>query len=116
MNLKKEDAKCKAVKVFNLVQKIAEKLEIHLILDIKKIKADKLKIKQLDSRITKQQSIGSRIKKNISKWRNNFYFYVKDFDYMIDFYVPKRKLAIEVDELGHKDRKQKKENTRQKQL
>ena len=35
---------------------------------------------------------------------------------MIDFYVPKRKLAIEVDELGHKDRKQTKKNTRQKQL
>ena len=63
MNLKKEDVKRKAVKIFNLVQNIAEKLAIHLILDIKKIKADKLKIKQLDSRITKQQSIGSRIKK-----------------------------------------------------
>ena len=55
--------KRKAVKIFNLVQNIAEKLAIHLILDIKKIKADKLKIKQLDSRITEQQSIGSRIKK-----------------------------------------------------
>ena len=63
MNLKKEDVKRKAVKIFNLVQNIAGKLAIHLILDIKKIKADKLKIKQLDSRITKQQSIGSRIKK-----------------------------------------------------
>ena len=28
---------------------------------------------------------------------------------MIDFYLPKRKLAIEVNELGHEDRKQNKE-------
>ena len=35
---------------------------------------------------------------------------------MIDFYLPKRKLAIEVDELGHEDRKQNKENKRQKEL
>ena len=35
---------------------------------------------------------------------------------MIDFYFPKYKLAIEVDELGHKDRDQTKENKRQKDL
>ena len=38
---------------------------------------------------------------------------------MIDFYLPKRKLAIEVDELGHEDRKknkENKENKRQKEL
>ena len=33
---------------------------------------------------------------------------------MIDFYLPKRKLTIEVDELGHQDRKPEKENIRQK--
>ena len=43
-------------------------------------------------------------------------FYVKKFDYMIDFYLPKRKWAIEVDELGHEDRKQNEENKRQKDL
>ena len=35
---------------------------------------------------------------------------------MIDFYLLKRKLAIEVDELGYKDRKPEKENTRQKEI
>ena len=35
---------------------------------------------------------------------------------MIDFYFPKYKLAMEVDELGHKDRDQTKENKRQKDL
>ena len=33
---------------------------------------------------------------------------------MSDFYLPKRKLAIEVDELGHFDRDQTPENKRQK--
>ena len=33
---------------------------------------------------------------------------------MIDFYLPKRKLTIEVDELGYQDRKPEKENIRQK--
>ena len=35
---------------------------------------------------------------------------------MIDFYLAKRKLAIEVDELGHFDRDQTKENKGQKEL
>ena len=35
---------------------------------------------------------------------------------MIDFYLPKRKLAIEVDEFGHEDRKQNKENKMRKEL
>ena len=32
--------------------------------------------------------------------------YAKNFDYTIDFYLPERKLAVEVDELGHFDRDQ----------
>ena len=35
---------------------------------------------------------------------------------MIDFYLPKRKLAIEIDKLGHFDRDQITENKRQKEL
>ena len=35
---------------------------------------------------------------------------------MIDFYLPKTKLAIEVDELKHSDRDQMTENKRQKEL
>ena len=56
--------------------------------------------------MTKQQSIGLRIKKNPNEEIIED-FYTKQFDYMIDSYLPKRKLAIE-DELGHKDRKPKK--------
>ena len=37
-------------------------------------------------------------------------------NYLIDFYFPKYKLAIEVDDLGHKDRGQTKENEWQKDL
>ena len=43
-------------------------------------------------------------------------FMLKKFEYMIDFYLPKRKLAIEVDERGHKDRKPETEKTRQKEI
>ena len=35
---------------------------------------------------------------------------------MIDYYFPKCKVAVEVDELGHKDRDQTKENKKQKDL
>ena len=44
---------------------------------------------------------------------------IEDFsalNYLIDFYFPKYKVAIEVDKLGHKDRDQTKENKRQKDL
>ena len=44
---------------------------------------------------------------------------IEDFsalNYLIDHYFLKRKLAIEVDELGHKDRDKTKENKRQKDL
>ena len=43
-------------------------------------------------------------------------FYVKKTDYLTDFYLPKRKLAIEVDELGHFDRDQMTDNKRKKEL
>ena len=99
---------------------IAEELAVHLIIDIKTVKAAELKIKlgfnQLDPIMTKQQSIGLRIRKTFPNEEIIEDFYVKKFDYMIDFYLPKRKLAIEVDELGHEDRKQNKENKRQKEL
>ena len=65
--------------------------------------------------MTKQQSIGLRIKKNLNEEIIED-FYLKKFDYMIDFYLPKRKLTIVVDEFGHKDWKQNKENKRQKEL
>ena len=42
---------------------------------------------------------------------------IEDFfalNYLIDFYFPKYKLAIEIEELGHADRDLVKENKRQK--
>ena len=64
--------------------------------------------------MTKQQSIGLRLRKNFSSEE-----VIEDFsalNYLTDFYFPKYKLAVEVDELGHKDRDQTKENKRQKDL
>ena len=64
--------------------------------------------------MTKQQAIGLRLRKLFSNEE-----IIEDFsalNYLIDFYFPKYKLAIEVDELGHKDRDQTKENKRQKDL
>ena len=52
--------------------------------------------------MTKQQSIGLRIRKTFPNKKIIGDFYVKKFDYMIDFYLTKRKLVIEVEELGHK--------------
>ena len=99
---------------------IVKKLAIHLILDIKTAKAGELKIKlgfkQIDPIMTKQQSIGLRIKKTFPNEEVIEDFYFKKFEYMIDFYLPKRKLAIEVDERGHKDRKPETEKTRQKEI
>ena len=66
--------------------------------------------------MTKQESIGLRIRKTIPNEEIIEDFIVKKFDYMIDFYLPERKLAIEVDELGHFDRDQITENKRQKEL
>ena len=97
---------------------IAEELAIHLILDTITVKAGELKIKlafnQLDSIMTKQQSIDLRLRKLFPNEK-----IIEDFsalNYLIDYYFPKCKLAIEVDELGHKDRDQTKENKRQKDL
>ena len=66
--------------------------------------------------MTKEESIGLRIRKAFLNKEITEDFYVKEFDYMIDFYLSKRKLAIEVDELGHFDRDQMIENKRQKEL
>ena len=96
---------------FSAMQKIYWQLAINLIIDIKTVKAAKLKI---DPIMTKQQSIGLRIRKIFPNEEIIEDFYVKKFDCMVDLYLPKRKLAIEIDKLGHEDRKQNKENKRQK--
>ena len=97
---------------------IAEELSIHLILDTKIVNTGRLKIKlgfnQLDLIMTKQQSISLRLKKLFQNEE-----IIEDFsalNYLINFYFPKYKFAIEFDELGHRDRDQTKENKRQKDL
>ena len=58
---------------------ITEELAIHLIIDIKTAKAAELKTKigfnQVDSIMSKQESIGFRLKKNFFNWRNNWRFF-----------------------------------------
>ena len=97
---------------------VAEELAIHLILDTVTVKAGELKIKlafnQLDSIMTKQQSIDWRLGKLFPNEEIIEAF--SALNYLIDYYFPKCKLAIEVDELGHIDRDQTKENKRQKDL
>ena len=99
---------------------IAEELAVHLIIVIQTIKAVELKIKlgfnQPDPIMTKQEPIGSRIRKTFPNEEIIKKFYVKKIDYLTDFYLPKRKLAIEVDELGHFDRDQMTDNKRKKEL
>ena len=59
----------------------------------------------------KQESIGLRTRKVFPNKEM-----IEKFDYMIDFYLPKRKLPKEVDELGNFVRNQIAENKRQKEL
>ena len=107
--------------VFQTYRKIiAEELAVQLIIDIKTVKARELKIKlgfnQLDLILTKQQSIGLRITKTFINEKLIKDSYVKKFNYIIDFYLPEKKLAIEVDELGHFVKDQITENKWQKEL
>ena len=62
--------------------------------------------------MTKQESIGLRKRKTFPNQEIIEKFYFKKFDYMIDFYLSGRELAIEVNELGHFDRDQITENKR----
>ena len=62
--------------------------------------------------MTKQESIGLRKRKTFPNQEIIEKFYFKKFDYMIDFYLSGRELAIEVNELGHFDRDQIIENKR----
>ena len=66
--------------------------------------------------MTEQESKGLRIRKIFSIEEIIQDFYIKKFDCMIDVHSPKRKLAVEVDELGYLARDQIIENKRQKEL
>ena len=121
MNFKKIRYEIQHCEVFQTCRKIiAEELAVQLIIDIKTVKARELKIKlgfnQLDPILTKQESIGLRITKTFINEKLIEDSYVKKFNYIIDFYLPEKKLAIEVDELGHFDKDQITENKWQKEL
>ena len=98
---------------------IAEQSAIHLITDMKTVKAAELKIKlgfnQVNPIMSKQESIGLRLKKKLF-WGEEI---IEDFsalNYLIDFYFQKYKLAVEVDELGHTNKDSVKENERQTEI
>ena len=64
--------------------------------------------------MSKQESIGLRLKKTFLGEE-----IIEDFsawNYLIDFYFPKYKLAVEVEKLGHNDRDSVKENIRQTEI
>ena len=89
-----------------------------MIIDIKTVKTSEFKIKlgfnQVDPTMSKQESIGLKLKKTSSGEE-----IIEDYSvlsYLVDFYFPKYKLAIEIDELGHADRDSVKENERQTEI
>ena len=74
----------------------------------------KLGFNQVDPLRSKQESISLRLKKNFLGEE-----IIEDFsalNYLIDFYFPKYKLAIEIDELGHANRDSVKENKWQTEI
>ena len=62
--------------------------------------------------MTRHESIALRIRTTFSNEEIIEYFCVEKFVSTIDFYLPERKLAIDVDGLGHFDRDQITENKR----
>ena len=97
---------------------IAEELAIHLIIDIKTVKAAELKIKlgfnQVDSIMSKQESISLRLKITFLDEE-----IIEDFSalkYLIEFYFPKYKLVVEIDKLDHADWDSVKEYKRQTKI
>ena len=74
----------------------------------------KFKNNEHDPILTKEQSIVSKIVKAFSNEKIIEQFFV--LKEKIDFYFPRHKLAMEVDELGHLDRNEEDETKRRKKL
>ena len=74
----------------------------------------KFKINQHDPILTKEKSIGSKIVKAFSNEKIKEQFFV--LNEKIDFYSPRHKLAVEVDELVNLDRNEEDEIKREKKL
>ena len=64
--------------------------------------------------MTKQQSVLSKITTVFARCK--IYLQYSVLDYKIDAYFPKYKLAIEIDELGHFNRSDEKEKTRENRI
>ena len=95
---------------------LKEELAVTIMMDTRTTKAvefrGKCKINQHDPILTKEQSIGSKIVKAFPNEKIKEQFFV--LNEKIDFYFPRHKLAIEVDELGHLHRNEEDEMKRQK--
>ena len=97
---------------------VKEELVVTIMMDTRTTKAfevkAKFKINQHDPILTKEQSIGLKIIKAFPNEKIKEQFFV--LNEKIDFYSPRHKLAIEVDELGHLDRNEEDEMKGQKKL
>ena len=97
---------------------VKEELAVTIMIDTRTTKAfevrAKFKINQHDPILTKEQSIGLKIIKAFPNEKIKEQFFV--LNEKIDFYSPRHKLAIEVDELGHLDRNEEDEMKGQKKL
>ena len=89
-----------------------------MIIDTKTVKTAELKTKlgfnQVDPIISKQESIGLRLKKTFLSEE-----VIEDFsalNYLINFYFPKYKLPVEIDEFGHADQDSVRKNKRQTEI
>ena len=64
--------------------------------------------------MNKEESVKTKLKKTFSN--KKILSQLSVLSYQIDFYFPMHKLAIEVDEKGHTDRNERKENERGKKI
>ena len=84
---------------------IRENLALSIIMDFRTPTAiefrSKLRFKQHDLITTKEQSVLTRIMKEFS--REKILLQHSVLSYRIDLYFPRHKLAIQIDEKGHKD-------------
>ena len=97
---------------------LKEELAVTIMMDTRTLKAvefiAKFKINQHDPILTKEKSISSKIVKAFPNKEIIKQFFV--LNKKIDFYLPRHKLAIEVDELGHLGRNEEDKVERQKHL
>ena len=74
----------------------------------------KLGFRLYDITMNKEESVTTKLKKTFSN--KKILSQLSVLSYQIDFYFPRHKLAIEVDEKGHTDRDERKENERGKKI